>query len=125
MRENLNRLGLLGLIAVITYGSLASGKSPVSAGGLPIHFAAYFVLAAAFFVNFHDTRKGHIESILAAGLIALGIEILQLFLPYRTFSVTDFAVSFAGASVITLDHHLGLVTRFISFEDRIIEQLMS
>lgn len=124
MRETLNRVGLFTLIAVITYGSLGSGASPVSAKGLPIHFITYFVLATAFLVNFHDTKKGHLEAILSAGLLALGIEAIQFFLPYRSFSLLDFAVSFAGASIITLDHHLGLVTRFVSFEDKLVEKFL-
>ena len=124
MRETLNRLGLILMIAVIVYGSLASGNSPVTAGGLPIHFIAYFILASAFLVNFHDTPRGHMESIIAAGLLALGIETIQAFIPYRSFSLMDFGVSFAGASVITLDHHLGLVTKFVSLEDELIERLV-
>ena len=125
MRETLNRLGLFSLIAVIVYGSLASGSSPVSAGGLPIHFIAYFVLSTAFLVNFHDTKRGHLEAILSAGLLALGIEAVQAFVPYRSFSMIDFAVSFAGASVITLDHHLGLVTKFVAVEDELIERFLA
>ena len=124
MRATVNRLGLFTLMALITYGSLASGSSPVSAGGLPIHFIAYFVLASAFLLNFEDTGKGHLEAILSAGLLALGIEAVQLFVPYRSFSMIDFAVSFAGASVVTLDRHVGLVTKFISFEDRMIEKFL-
>jgi VanZ family protein len=124
MRETLNRLGLLFLIALISYGSLSSGSSPVSAGGLPIHFVAYFVLSSAFILNFHDTERGHLEAMLSAGLVALGIEVVQAFLPYRSFSLIDFAVSFAGASLITLDHHIGLVTRFVEFEDRVIERFL-
>ncbi len=124
MRETLNRIGLFFLVALIVYGSFASGSSPVSAGGLPVHFIAYFVLATAFLVNFHDTRQGHLEAILSAGLLALVIEAAQAFVPYRTFSLIDFAVSFAGASVITLDHHLGLVTRFVEFEDKLIERFL-
>lgn len=124
MRETLNRLGLFSLVALIAYGSLASGSSPVAAGGLPVHFFAYFVLASAFLVNFHDTRKGHLEAILAAGLVALGIEAVQAFVPYRTFSLIDFGVSFAGASLITLDHHLGLVTWFVEFEDDVLERFL-
>lgn len=124
MRETVNRLGLLSLISVIIYGSLASGNSPISAGGLPIHFVAYFVLSTAFLVNFHDTKRGHLEAIFSAGLIALGIEAVQAFIPYRSFSLVDFAVSFAGASVITLDHHLGLVTRFVRFEDELIKRFL-
>lgn len=124
MRETLNRIGLVAVISVIIYGSLASGSSLVSAGGLPIHFFAYFVLASAFLVNFHDTKRGHLEAILAAGLLALGIEGVQAFIPYRTFSLIDFGVSFAGASIITLDHHLGLVTRLVQFEDELIERFL-
>lgn len=124
MRETLNRISLFTLITLITYGSLASGNSPVSAGGLPIHFIAYFILSTAFLINFHDTKKGHMEAILSAGLLALGIEIIQAFIPYRSFSSIDFALSFAGASLIALDHQLGVVTKFVSFEDRIIERFL-
>jgi VanZ family protein len=125
MRKTLNRIGLFTLVALISYGSLASGSSPVSAGGLPIHFVAYFVLSTAFLVNFHDTKRGHLEAILSAGLLALGIEAVQAFLPYRSYSMIDFAVSFAGASVITLDHHLGLVTKFVAVEDELIERFLA
>jgi VanZ family protein len=125
MRKTLNRIGLFTLVALISYGSLASGSSPVSAGGLPIHFVAYFVLSTAFLVNFHDTKRGHLEAILSAGLLALGIEAVQAFLPYRSYSMIDFAVSFAGASVITLDHHLTLVTKFVALEDELIETFLA
>lgn len=124
MRETLNGIGLFTLISLITYGSLTSGNNPVGAGGFSIHFLAYFILSITFLVYFHDTRKGHVEAILSAGLLALGIEVVQFFIPYRSFSLADFAVSFAGASVITLDHHLGLVTRFVHFEDRMVERFL-
>ena len=121
MRERINQIGLIATIAVIGYGSLTAG-TPVSAGGLPIHFIAYFFLASAFLVNFHDTKKGHLEAMIASGGIALGLEIFQAFLAFRTFSLIDFAVSFAGASVITLDHHMGAVTWFVEIEDRVLEE---
>jgi len=124
MRETLNRLGLFFLVALITYGSISPGYSPVSAGGFPVHAVAYFVLASAFLVNFHDTKKGHLEAILAAGFLALGIEAVQAFIPYRSFSLIDFGVSFAGASLVTLDHHVGLFTKFVEFEDRAIERFL-
>lgn len=121
MREKINQLGLIITILTIGYGSLTAG-TPVSAGGLPLHFIAYFVLASAFLVNFHDTKRGHLEAMIASGTVALGLELIQFFLAFRTFSLIDFAVSFAGASLITLDHHLGTVTRFIELEDRILEE---
>lgn len=121
MRERINQIGLATVISVIGYGSLTAG-TPVSAGGLPIHFIAYFVLASAFLVNFHDTKKGHLEAMFASGAIALSLEVIQAFLSFRTFSMIDFAVSFAGASLITLDHHLGAVTWFVEIEDRVLEE---
>ncbi|MFB6115224.1 MAG: VanZ family protein [Candidatus Nanohalobium sp.] len=124
MRERFNQLGLLAVIAVIVYGSLSSGTNvAASGGGFPLHFVAYFVLAAAFLVNFHDTTRGHLEAIAASGFLALGLELVQAFLPMRTFSLMDFGVSFVGATLITLDHHLDAVTWFVSFEDRLIERL--
>lgn len=123
MRERINQIGLITVIAVIGYGSLTAG-TPVSAGGLPIHFLAYFVLASAFLVNFHDTKKGHLEAMIASGVIALGLEVIQSFLAFRTFSLIDFAVSFAGASLITLDHHIGAVTWFVELEDRLLEEFL-
>ena len=124
MRETLNKLGLYFLIALITYGSISPGSSPVSAGGFPVHALAYFVLASAFLVNLHDTKKGHLKAILAAGFLALGIEVVQAVLPYRSFSLIDFGVSFAGASLVTLDHHVGLFTKLVEFEDRAIERFL-
>ncbi|MFB6174947.1 MAG: VanZ family protein [Candidatus Nanohalobium sp.] len=122
MRKQLNLFGLLAVLAVIAYGSFTAGA--LSEGGPLLHFIAYFVLAAAFLVNFQDTEKGHIEAILASGLVAMIIELIQAPIPYRTFSLMDFGVSLAGSTVITLDHHLGLVTRFVELEDDLIERFL-
>ncbi len=129
MRQKLNLAGLVFTVSLIVAGSI-TGASQVPVAGLPtggalMHLTAYFVLAAAFLVNFHDTRRGHLEAIIASGGLALGLEMIQLFLPYRSFSLIDFGVSFAGASLVTLDHHIDLVTDFVELEDKVIEKLIS
>lgn len=85
---------------------------------------AYFVLAGALLVNFHDTRKGHAEAVVAAGAIAISMEAVQIFLPYRSFSLMDFFVSLSGASLVLLDHHIDAVTWFVRAEDRVLERLL-
>lgn len=123
MREKLNLLGLTATVSLIVYGSLSSG-GPATAGGLPLHFIAYFVLASAFLVVFHDTEKGHIEAVIASSALALILELLQWNLPYRTFSTTDFFISAFGASLIILDHKIGIITELVNLEDKIIQTFL-
>lgn len=103
--------------SVVSLDSSATGRFSFSF----LHLAAYFGLSAAFLVYFHDTQKGHLEAVLAAGLFGLGIEILQYGIPYRAFTFQDVAVNFIGASIVLLDHRIKLVTEIVAVEDKILE----
>lgn len=126
MRQRLNLATVLTVMAVIGYYSLIpySGSGGGFTTPLLKHLAAYFVLAAALMVYFHDTRKGHTEAVLVAGLFGLSMEIVQNFLPIRSFGFKDILVNFAGASIVMLDHRSKIVTTIVRLEDEMIEQVL-
>lgn len=128
MQKQLNRLLLLGVstgIILVTVLPISSGQVPQSGITAPLaHFTAYFLLAGALMLEFHDTKKGHLEAFLLATVFGALMETVQHFLPYRAFGLNDVLINAAGAGLIFLDHHLGFVTYTIETEDRIIERLI-
>lgn len=127
MRNKLNLALVAAVTFTITYYSISRPVAgPVSGGSsLLLHGLAYFGLAAALLVYFHDTEVGHIEAIAFAVIIGFSIEIVQYFLPYRHFSVIDGLTNLFGASLVMLDHRIDAVTHIISFEDRLVETVES
>ncbi len=127
MRKKLNLLGLAAVISIVTYFSIRPlpGTSSGGTGLLPLHFMAYFVLAAAFLVNFYDTTKGHIEAVSAAFFFGLLLELMQLNIPSRYFSFQDIGMNLVGASLVLLDHRLSIVTELVEVEDRVIEKALN
>lgn len=127
MRKRLN-LGLVVIIAgAITFFSLTPGGGQyggTSAVTELYHAVAYFALAAALLLYFHDTTKGHVEAVMVAVLFGTGIELTQAFLPSRFFSLADIAMNTMGASVIFLDHRSRIVTHVINTEERLLERFM-
>lgn len=75
-------------------------------GGLwPIlgHFFEYAVLAALVFRALgpsQDVSQLAAYSIAASTLYGIAMEIVQLFVPYRSFSLLDMLVNLAGASTV-------------------------
>jgi VanZ family protein len=127
VRKKLNLLGLATVISIVTYFSIRPlpGTSSGGASIIPLHLIAYFVLAAAFLVNFHDTTRGHIEAVSAAFVFGLLLEMMQLNLPSRYFSFHDMGMNLLGASIILLDHRIGVVTELVEVEDRLIEKALN
>lgn len=127
MRQRLNQLLLgIGTVGIVFFSVIdpGTGARSVLTPVAPLaHLVAYFCLAAGVLVVLHDTRRGHAEAILAAAVFGLGMELVQGWLPYRTFGWDDVAVNAIGASLILLDHHLDAATWFIEQEDRFIERL--
>ncbi len=68
-----------------------------------VHFLIYGITAILFLRFFYEmaTAHGFIGplSILSAFLYGLLIEVIQNFLPYRSFSVMDIIANLAGATV--------------------------
>lgn len=125
MREKLN-LGLAAAaFATVAYMSFRSSTGAPPAGGqgfrLLLHGFAYFGLAAASLLYFHDTDRGVVEAFVAAVAFGTAIELLQGQVPYRYFSWADIAANTAGASLVLLDHRVEAVTAAIELEDRAIE----
>ena len=127
MRKKLNLLGLAAVISIVTYFSIRPlpGTSSGGASIIPLHLIAYFVLAAAFLVNFHDTTKGHIEAVSVAFFFGLLLELMQLNLPSRYFSFHDIGMNLLGASIVLLDQRIGVLTEFVEVEERVIEKALN
>ncbi len=128
MRSRINAGLVLLTAAVITYLSLKPAlpaQDAVGEGTFQFgHFLLYFLLAGALLLHFHDTPRGHIEAVLAAGTFGVLIELAQLAVPVRTFSAADIAVNFLGAAVVLLDHRARVVTYLIEKEDALIERYL-
>lgn len=111
--------------AVILWGSLRPTSVAPSTGtgssALVLHVAAYFALAGALVLYFHDTGKGLLEAALTAVIFGLAIELVQSTMQSRFFSTVDIAANAAGASLVLLDHRVNLVTEIVELEDRAIE----
>jgi VanZ family protein len=125
VRKKLNLLGLAAVISIVTYFSVR--PLPGTSGGsiIPLHLIAYFVLAAAFLINFHDTTKGHIEAVSAAFLFGFFLELVQLNFPSRHFSLHDLVMNFLGASIIMLNHRVEIVSKAVELEDRMIRRALN
>lgn len=125
MRQKLNLVGIGAITTFITYKSTtkltAAPGQDIGLSMLMLHGIAYFGLAAALLVYLHDTERGHLEAILIAAVAGLGIELIQMQLPYRFFSVTDILANTAGASLILLDYNAIVTSRIVRFEDRVLE----
>ncbi|MFB6203748.1 MAG: VanZ family protein [Candidatus Nanohaloarchaea archaeon] len=127
MRKRINQAAVLTTAGVIAGLSLTrvSGAAGNSTGLFPVlHFLAYFGLAASLLVYFHDTERGHLEAFLAAAGFGLLLELVQSFLPYRSFSLLDITANLAGAAVVMLDHRSRAVTAVVRCEDRLIEKIV-
>ncbi len=130
MRQRLNGLTVLTIAGVITYYSIrpvpTGPYEPSGFSYMPYvyHVVAYVVLAAALLLYFHDTRKGHIEAVMAAAVFGAVIETVQYGLPSRYFSIADMTVNLAGAALVMLDHRSVVVTQVIQTEDRLLEQTL-
>lgn len=127
MRDALN-LALAGAVAAaIATLSLApvEGAAAPAPAFLPYlaHLAAYFLLAGALLLYFHDTPHGHVEAVVVAALAGAAVELGQAGVPGRTASLLDAAVNLAGASMILLDHRSRAVTRIVTAEDRMLARL--
>lgn len=129
MRDRINLAAVMLIAGMIAYYSIRPlpapdyGTGPVTLS-LVYHAAAYFGLAAALLLYFHDTPKGHFEAVAAAAGFGALMEGTQFFLTTRVFSPIDAAVNLLGAAVVLLDHQSRLVTRVIRTEDRILAWLI-
>ena len=59
------------------------------------HFAAFFVLSFLFLLAYRFSNP-ILTSLLFLSLFGLGIEVIQYFLPYRSFNLFDFVADILG-----------------------------
>lgn len=129
MRQQINLGIVLVTAAAITYYSVRPLPiGPYEPSGISItylyHGVAYFFLAGALLLYFHDTPRGHVEAVLIASLFGAIIELLQYGVPGRYFSIVDLLVNTAGAALILLDHRVTFITVIIHAEDQILERIL-
>jgi len=84
-------------LSVMPYSKNGAASLKLTGSGMVLHFVAYFVGSALFFWNF---RKNTLFSILIPSftifLYSVVLEIVQLYLPYRTFNPIDIAANGVG-----------------------------
>jgi VanZ family protein len=97
------RLALLAALVVIVHLATTPRMYPVleTIGDKANHLAAFFVLAFLADFSFPDGRFS-LSKILALLSYGLFIEVIQYFLPYRSFSLLDLAADGAGIAVYRL-----------------------
>jgi len=86
------------ILSIIPHANDGEGLSfKLTESGMFLHFGAYFVATALFFWIF---RKNTLFSILIPSstifLYSVVLEIVQVFLPYRTFNPIDIAANASG-----------------------------
>ena len=90
-------------LSVIPYSEKGSVSFKLTESRMFLHFAAYFVGAALFYWAF---RKNAVFSILFSiftiFLYSVVLEIVQLYLPYRTFNPIDIAANGFGIIFFSL-----------------------
>ena len=62
-----------------------------------VHFSIYFVLVLLFSYAFFRIRHLYVKSFIYAFSLGLFIEVLQYFIPYRSFDILDIAANCLGA----------------------------
>ena len=68
------------------------------------HISAYFIFAILLFLVLKEYKIRHlfVASILITFMYGLGIEIIQIFIPWRNFSISDSLFNLIGSSLIIL-----------------------
>lgn len=130
MRKKVNLAGLIAIFSAITYLSLAQLSTTGSTNSIGIlallfHLGAYFGLAAALSLYFHESKDRYLESVVIAILFGVIMEIGQTQVPGRAFSYIDIGLNSLGASAVLLDIKLGLVSELASLEERVIKLAFS
>ena len=86
---------------VIVYYSLTPAVPGAKIfGDKVLHMASYFVLSLFYFNALKEkSEKAVYYSIFFATMYGFLLELLQLFVPYRSFSILDIAINSTGALI--------------------------
>lgn len=97
------RIALVLSIALICYLATSPDEDPItaSASDKASHLLAFFTLALLTDFAFPLSRLGWVKVALLMGF-GLGIEVVQYFLPYRTFSLLDLLTDGFGIALYAL-----------------------
>lgn len=125
MRDILNISIVISILAMISYLSLSPISTPST--GLPVsyiaHFGMYFSLAGALLVHFHEKDHSHLDAVLLAGMTGLFLELVQINIGYRTFSLYDSGINFIGAGLILVEQRVPVVRQVVMLEDDFLEKI--
>ena len=84
-------------LSVIPYPQNGAVSFKLTDSGMIVHFAAYFVATVLFY---WASKKNNVFSILFSCFLifmfSVALEIVQLYLPYRTFNPVDIAANGSG-----------------------------
>jgi VanZ family protein len=94
-------MGLIGIFVV----SIIPLETPLAENSDKAgHFIAYFILCLLFCLN----RAGLMRAFIFAVVYGVSMEIIQYFLPYRSFSLLDIAANGFGAGLFILIRRFSL-----------------
>lgn len=123
MRNRFNGFLVFLLVFSITFFSVSDVGVPFSGLSVVFHFSAYFLLAGGLLLLFHDSLYGHFEAVVLSSFTGYLMEIIQLGIPFRSFSWFDVFMNCFGALFVLLDHRIGFVSAVVRAEDRFLESL--
>ena len=86
-------------VVAIVAGSLVSAMAAWPSGLSPglAHFLAYTVLGVLMTLALRARRCGVVWAFLLTALIGTGVEVSQMLVPVRTFSLFDLGINVVGA----------------------------
>jgi VanZ family protein len=102
IKTTLARTALTGYLLILTYLSLrpVSGDGRGAAVAWILHIIAYLGLGVLVAISFPQRfEQRRIRSIVEVALFGLAIEVIQLVMPTRTFSIIDIAMNGIGAGI--------------------------
>lgn len=128
MRSKLNFLIVIILFISIGYLSLTYVSPDITRPqGVNIthigHMIAYFILSGSLLIYFRDKPYGYKEAVSISAFYGLFLELVQFRISYRTFSGIDVILNTSGSSLIFLNLKFDLVSRFIKFEDSVLNYI--
>ncbi len=104
------RLALIAVLMVVLWNALFTSWQPLDFMGDKLrHIMAFLGLSFFAVISFPESTTGTRLGVMA--VIALGIEVAQLWAPGREFHLDDFAASFLGSCLFELIRRT--VTQFL------------
>jgi VanZ family protein len=105
------------ILSIIPYSKNEVPFYQLTKSGMVLHFAGYFVASALFYWVFRkDTLSSILFLFLSIFLFSVFLEIIQLYLPDRTFNPMDIVANGLGIFIFVVIRLIYWVRRRISYD---------